>query len=146
MTAGSDEPAVDIRPAIPADAEAVLASWRDAEAAPSVSDDVASIRRLIDHDPDALLVAVADGRIVGTVMSTWDGWRGGIYRLAVAPDHRRRGLGRQLVEAAEDRLRRLDAPKISALVLQEHDHATAFWRAIGYEHDDRVARWTRMLV
>jgi ribosomal protein S18 acetylase RimI-like enzyme len=145
VKAASEEPAMDIRPATPADAETVLASWHDADAAPSVSDDVASIRRLIDHDPDALLVAETDGRIVGTVMSTWDGWRGGIYRLAVAPDHRRRGLGRQLVDAAEDRLRRVGAPKISALVLHEHDHAVGFWRAIGYERDDRIARWTRTL-
>jgi ribosomal protein S18 acetylase RimI-like enzyme len=145
VTADPGAPVIDIRPAMPPDAEAVLASWREAEAAPSASDDVTSIRRLIDHDPGALLVATSDGRIVGTVIATWDGWRGGIYRLAVAPDHRRRGLGRRLVAAAEERFRRVGAPKISALVLHEHDHAVGFWRAIGYEHDDRIARWTRTL-
>ena len=137
---------IEIRPARQREAQAVLAAWRDAGAAPSVSDDVASITRLIEHDPLALLVAEADGRIVGTVIATWDGWRGGIYRLAVAPEHRRLGIGRMLVEAAEARLSALGAPKISALVLHEHDHAMGFWRAIGYEHDDRIARWTRTLV
>jgi ribosomal protein S18 acetylase RimI-like enzyme len=146
VTAAVGGIAVDIRPARTVDAEAVLRSWEEADAAPSVSDDVASVRRLIDHDPEALLVAELDGRIVGTVMATWDGWRGGIYRLAVAREHRRRGLGRQLVAAAEERFRRVGAPKISALVLHEHDHAVGFWRAIGYEHDDRIARWTRTLL
>ena len=121
----------------------MLALWAQAAAEPSISDDVESIERLLDHDPGALLLAVEGGRIVGTVIASWDGWRGGIYRLAVVPDRRRGGIATLLVGAAEERLRSLGAPKIAAIVLQGHDRAVSFWQAIGYEHDDRVARWTR---
>lgn len=134
-----------IRAALPDEAEALLALWREADAAPSVSDDVESIRRLIARDPDALLVAEEDGRLVASLIVGWDGWRAGLYRLAVAPAHRRRGVASALVEAAEDRLRVLGARKVAANVIAEHDHAVGFWAAGGYEHEERVGRWTKRL-
>jgi ribosomal protein S18 acetylase RimI-like enzyme len=134
-----------IREARAGEADAVLEAWTRAGAEPSISDDVGSIERLIAHDPGALLVAEAEGRIVGTVIATWDGWRGGIYRLAVTPEWRRARVATRLVDAAEERVRALGAPKVAALVLDAHDHAVAFWRARGYEPDDRLTRWVRTL-
>lgn len=32
-------------------------------------------------DQDALLVAARDGRIIGTLIAGWDGWRGSIARF-----------------------------------------------------------------
>jgi ribosomal protein S18 acetylase RimI-like enzyme len=135
---------VEIRPARSEDAEAMIEAWALAFAAPSVSDDVESIERLIARDPGAALLAVVDERVIGTVIATWDGWRGGLWRLAVLPEWRRRGVGTRLVAVAQERLAALGAPKIGALVLREHAHATGFWRAVGYELDERVERWTRI--
>lgn len=87
----------------------------------------------------------AGGRIVGNVIATWDGWRGGIWRVAVVPQWRRKGVGTRLVAAAEERLEGLGAPRVAALVLREHDHALGFWRALGYEPDERVDRWVNSL-
>jgi len=72
----------------------VLAVWRAAEVVPSVSDDAGSLRRLLDTSDDALLIAEVDGRVVGTLIAAWDGWRGNLYRLAVLPSWRRRGIAR----------------------------------------------------
>jgi hypothetical protein len=74
-----------IRTARPDEAEALLDLWREADAAPSVSDDVDSIRRLIARDPEAPLVADQDGVVVGSLIVGWDGWRAALYRLAVSP-------------------------------------------------------------
>jgi hypothetical protein len=67
------------------DAGAVLLLWAEADAEPTRTDDVASLQRLIVHDPAALIVAEEDGRLVGSVIAGWDGWRGSVYRLVVAP-------------------------------------------------------------
>src|SRR2546430_9986278 len=55
----------------------------------------------LERVPDLFLVAESGGRVVGSVVGGWDNWRGHVYRLAVHPAFRRRGLGREL--AAEDR-------------------------------------------
>jgi ribosomal protein S18 acetylase RimI-like enzyme len=166
------DPGVVVRPARPSEIPAILALWREADAVPSVSDDPASLHRLLATSEDALLVAEATspdpdhpdlgipdpghphpdpgdpragGRLVGTIVAGWDGWRGNLYRLAVLPSARRRGIALRLVAEAERRLTEKGAVRLSALVMSEHDPAVALWRAAGYTHDPRVGRFVRSL-
>lgn len=128
------------------EAEALLALWRLADALPSVSDDVESIERLVDRQPEGLLVAEADdGTLVGSLIATFDGWRASMYRLAVHPDRRRAGLAADLVAEGERRLRAQGARRVQAIVYEEHEHAVGFWRAAAYRRHDAVARYTRDL-
>jgi ribosomal protein S18 acetylase RimI-like enzyme len=123
---------VVLRPATATDVDAVLALWRDADAEPSHTDDVAGLRSLLERDAGALVIAEDDGRVVGSVIAAWDGWRGSVYRLAVRSSHRRQGLGRQLVAAAEERLQHLGARRLQAIVVESDAQATAFWRRSGW--------------
>ncbi len=127
------------------DVEDVLAFWRRATSVESSTDDPPALNTLLERDPGALLVAELDGRVVGTVIVGWDGWRAGLYRLAVDPSLRRCGIGQTLVREAERRLRELGARRLAAVVIGEHDHAVGFWRAMGYELDARVHRFVRDL-
>jgi ribosomal protein S18 acetylase RimI-like enzyme len=127
-----------IRPARSEDIEEVLALWSDAEAEPTHTDDAASLQLLLRHDPGSLLVAELDGRLVGTVISGWDGWRGSIYRLAVHPRHRRQGLARQLLSEAESRLTKLGAKPMQAIVVASDQRAAGFWTTSGW--DEQVDR------
>jgi ribosomal protein S18 acetylase RimI-like enzyme len=136
---------IRIRPAREDEAPAILDLWGAGQTTASSTDDVAAIRHLVRHDPDALLVAESDGRLVGTLIVGWDGWRGGMYRLVVVPDMRRTGIGTQLVRAAEARLRELGSRRVAAVVMREHPHANAFWQAMGYRLDGRVHRYVRDL-
>ena len=129
---------IEIRAAAPSDAAAVLSLWVEAETHATTTDDTESVARLISHDPGALLVAEADAMLVGSVIAGWDGWRGSIYRLAVRPSHRRDGLGRALVTAAERRLAGLGSPRLQANVVTDDDQAMAFWRASGWEEHHRT--------
>jgi ribosomal protein S18 acetylase RimI-like enzyme len=132
-----------IRPARAEDADAILEVWRRAGSRPSVSDTPEALARLLARDADSLLVAEADGEIVGTLIAAWDGWRGNMYRLAVVPEQQRRGLARALVDEGERRLRAKGAPRFSAVVLRAKDGAESFWRASGYERQDDVGRWVK---
>lgn len=76
--------------------------------------------------------------IGGAVMAGYDGVRGWIYHLAVAPELRRRGLGSQLVRAAEERLRALGCPKVNLQVRTSNREVVAFYRRLGYQVEERV--------
>jgi len=132
---------VVIRPARRTELWSVLELWAAADAVPSVTDDVDGLENLLATDPGALLVATVDDQIVGTLVAAWDGWRGNMYRLAVAPEHRRRGIARALVDAGATHLRGRGARRVSALVVGAHDEAVRFWAAAGYEHDRRIDRY-----
>ncbi len=132
-----------IRPAEPADVASVLRLWSRAGAEPSHTDDAASLTALIRHDPGALTV-VEDGRsIVGTVIAGWDGWRGSIYRLVVAPSHRRLGLGSRLVRQAEERLSAEGALRLQAIVVETEPQAVGFWQASGWEQQSHRFRFVK---
>ena len=132
-----------LRPATVADAVAILAFWREAEAEPSHTDDVTSLSVLIRHDPAAMILAESDGRIVGSVVAGWDGWRGSIYRLAVAPAYRRRGVARQLLSAAEARFAAVGVARLQAIVVESDERATGFWRRSGWEEQVERLRFVK---
>ena len=86
------------------DAEVVLELWRQADATPGVTDTADELRRVMGESCADVLVAEVDGRLIGSIIGTFDGWRGNLYRMAVHPDYRRRGIGRSLVAEVERRL------------------------------------------
>ena len=133
-----------VRSAAAADVAAVLELWSRARSAgASLRDDEEVVARLLDAGPGSLLVAEREGELVGTVIAAWDGWRGNMYRLAVAPQHRREGVGLRLVHEGERRLRELGARRISALAWREDAPAYSLWKAAGYDDDAGVARFVR---
>ena len=140
--------AVAIRPAVRDEIGAVLDVWRRAEAIPGETDTAADLGHLLRHDDEALLLAIADGQIVGTAIVTWDGWRAGLWRLAVLPEWRRRGVARALVAEAERRLRAKGARRMSVLAERNDPRAMAFWEArtdMGYQRDPGARRYVKML-
>jgi ribosomal protein S18 acetylase RimI-like enzyme len=137
--------ALSIRDAQLKDVEAILELWRQAEATPGVTDTAEDLRRAITDSPAHVLVAEVDGRLVGSVIGTFDGWRGNIYRLAVHPDCRRRGVARALLAEVEKRLSVQGVKRITALVEKAHPQAMGFWEAVGYRVDERIVRRVRNL-
>lgn len=128
------------------DVPALLALWEVAaenEARPT--DSAEKIALLLARDPEACTVAQQDGRIVGSLISGWDGWRAHLYRLAVHPDVRRQGVGRLLLEHAEERFRALGATRADAMVLEGNDLGQTIWRSAGYAPQEEWRRWVKPL-
>jgi ribosomal protein S18 acetylase RimI-like enzyme len=94
--------------------------------------------------PELLLVGELAGAIVGAVIAGFDGVRGWIYHLAVAPEHRRRGFATALVRAAEQGLRDLGCPKVNLQVRATNQEVVAFYRSVGYQVEERVSMGRRL--
>ena len=136
--------AVVIRPCRPDEGPALLDLWHHADASPSPTDTPEQVDQVIQDPAASVLVAVDNDLLVGSIIGGWDGWRGNIYRLAVLPSYRRRGIARALVAAAEERLAARGARRVSALVEHDHPWAVGFWDSL-YEPDPRMIRYVRKL-
>ena len=132
---GVHDRAVTFRTGTATDTASVLDLWVRARAHPTSTDDASSLAALAARDPDALLIAEIDGHVVGTLIATWDGWRGNMYRLAVAPSFRRRGIAARLVGHGERRLLELGCRRVQALVVDTDTRADAFWTGVDYIPD-----------
>jgi ribosomal protein S18 acetylase RimI-like enzyme len=135
-----------IRPCRSEECAAVLALWKAADADPTVTDSLGELERVVRENGELFLVAERGGQIVGTVIAGWDGWRGHLYRIAVLPGARRRGVGRALVREAVHRLAARGARRIWCLAIREERQALAFWDALrseGFVQDTRMVRYAR---
>ena len=91
----------------------------------------------------AVLVGRDGGAIVATAMLGHDGHRGWVYYVAVDPDHRGKGYGRAIMNAAENWLREAGIAKLQLMVRRENVKAGAFYQSIGYVESQAVvfAKW-----
>ena len=135
--------ALSIRECGGEEAQSLLDLWRRAEATVTYTDTIEDIQRVIGDRAAIVLVAEADDRLVGSVIGTFDGWRGNLYRLAVHTGYRRQGIARKLVSEVEKRLVKRGVKRITALVEKDHPRATGFWDARGYEVDPNMVRYFR---
>jgi ribosomal protein S18 acetylase RimI-like enzyme len=127
------------------DVRRVLALWREAESVPSATDSEQALGRLLDQDPNSLLLAEAADEIVGSLIVGWDGWRASFYRLAVHPSWRRRGIATGLVRTGEARLEKLGAIRLTAIVATEEVAAMSLWHSMGYTRQGDRSRFVRVL-
>jgi ribosomal protein S18 acetylase RimI-like enzyme len=97
------------------------------------------IRRKLTVQPELLLVGELAGAVVAAVVAGFDGFRGWINHLAVAPEHRRKGFGRALVSEAETRLRSLGCPKVNLQVRPSNAGVADFYRRLGYQVEERIS-------
>ena len=129
----------------PADERAVIDLWRECGLVVPQNDPRRDIERKVRVQAELFLVGVVAGSIVATCMAGYEGHRGWINYLAVAPAHRRRGYGRLMVEGAAARLHALGCPKINLQVRQTNAAVIAFYRAIGFAVDDVVSLGKRLV-
>ncbi len=124
--------------ATPEDCTALVALWQACDLTRPWNNPIADFDLAMAGATSTILLMRSSGDVIGSVMVGFDGHRGWVYYLAVHPDHQRRGIGKQLMAAAENWLKLHKAPKIQLMVRIDNDLARGFYAAIGYDVQDVV--------
>ena len=96
------------------------------------------INMKIKHNDNLFFVAEQDNKIIGTIISGYDGHRGWIYSLAVHPKFRRIGIGTSLVNKALGELEKLGCLKVNLQINNDND-VIGFYKKNGFLIEDRVS-------
>jgi ribosomal protein S18 acetylase RimI-like enzyme len=132
--------AFTVRPFQDQDEAAVVALWQAAfPYGPARNDPLAIIAHKRRVQPELFLVGEVGGAVVATLLAGYDGHRGWVYHVAVVPAVRRRGYGRVMMAAAEERLRALGCPKLNLQIDRANAAVVAFYESLGYTVEDRVS-------
>jgi len=126
------------------DKEKVVDIWKQCDLVVPWNHAETDINIKKDFQPDLFLVGEIDNLIVATVMAGFEGHRGWINYLAVLPDFQKQGVGREIMQEAERRLRELDCPKINLQVRSSNKDIIAFYESIGFTQDDVISLGKRL--
>ena len=145
MTIGEAAETVRIEPYRDAHFSGVDSLWKEAfPEDPPRNHAAVAIPEKLAVQPDLLLVAIDRDDVVGTAMAGYDGHRGWLYSVAVRRSHQRRGIGALLVGEAEARLTALGCRKVNLQVRSTNEAVVAFYRALGFEVEERISLGKRL--
>jgi ribosomal protein S18 acetylase RimI-like enzyme len=136
---------MQVRPFDRDDEPAVVALWEACGLTRPWNDPHKDIARKLAVQPELFLVGMVDGAVMASVMAGYEGHRGWMNYLAVAPRFRGRGLGRMLVQQVEQLLLERGCPKVNLQVRASNPEAVAFYRRLGYAQDESISLGKRLI-
>ena len=98
----------------------------------SIDDSRVGVERFLKRNPTTSVVAIEDGKVVGSILCGHDGRRGCLYHVCVHRDYRMRGIGKAMVVFAMNALKEEQISKVSLIAFTENDIGNAFWNRIGW--------------
>ena len=119
-----------------ADTAGVVALWQECGLTRPWNDPVKDIRRKQTDKNGAFWVVCRGDEVIASVMIGYDGHRGTINYLAIAPAFQRSGLGAELMRRAEAFLIEIGCPKVNFCVRKDNLSVLAFYDRLGYAADD----------
>jgi ribosomal protein S18 acetylase RimI-like enzyme len=133
-----------VRPYIIDDREAVIALWQECGLVRPWNNPELDIIRKLKVQPELFLVGFSGDKLVATAMAGYDGHRGWVSYLAVAPSYQNKSIGRQIMEAVERKLLAMGCPKINLQIRSDNKDIVKFYEAIGYKIEDRISMGKRI--
>ena len=127
------------------DQTAVIALWESCGLVVPHNNPVRDIQRKLEVGRELFLVGLREEVVVAAAMGGYEGHRGWVNYLAVAPALRGAGLGRQMMQELERRLLSLGCPKLNLTVRDSNRDAIAFYRALGYQVDPVTSLGRRLI-
>lgn len=93
---------------------------------------------LLKHNKNLAWALEHKTEIIGTVIGGFDGRTAIIYRLAVHPQFRKKGLGKRLMQKLHTEFVKQNINRISAHVHESNKEVVGFYKTLGYEIDQLI--------
>lgn len=119
--------------------DSIIGLWQTAGLPykPKGRDGKQDMRKEFERNPDLMLGAFEGDELIGVIIGTDDGRKGWINRLAVSPQHRQRGVAKELINALEKALKKRGRKIICTLVEDWNETSLNLFKKVGYiKHDD----------
>lgn len=129
----------------PSDEDAVVRLWQECGLTRPWNDPRKDIERKLSEQPELFLVGKVAGDVIATAMAGFDGHRGSVYYLAVAPEFQHRSCGRRLMDEVERRLVARGCPKVNLLVRTVNRDVMDFYRRLGYAQNEVLSLGKRLV-
>ena len=125
---------MEIRSMTIEDYDGVYALWMSIKgfAIRSLDDSREGVERFLKRNPGNSVVAIEDGKIVGSILCGHDGRRGCLYHVCVNEAYRMRGIGKSMVVYCMKALEKEKISKVSLIAFTVNDVGNAFWKQIGW--------------
>jgi ribosomal protein S18 acetylase RimI-like enzyme len=127
------------------DQESLVALWTECKLNRPWNDPMKDIAFAMLNENSTVLVGKAENKIIAAAMVGHDGHRGVLYYVAIHPDYQKQGLGKALMQAAEDWLKLKGIWKVNILVRDDNLGAVGFYKALGFEENAVVSLGKRLL-
>ena len=98
----------------------------------SIDDSKEGVERFLKRNPTTSVVAIEDGKVVGSILCGHDGRRGCFYHVCVHADYRMKGIGKAMVDKAMEPLKEEQINNLSLIAFTQNDIGNAFWKEIGW--------------
>ncbi|MBP3450716.1 MAG: GNAT family N-acetyltransferase [Spirochaetaceae bacterium] len=125
---------MQIRTMTIADYEKVYALWMSCKnmGFNDIDDSKEGIARFLERNPNTSFVAIENDELLGIILGGHDGRRGYIYHMSVAENHRKKGIGSNLVEKCLESFKNEKISKVALLVFKYNENGNAFWEKQGF--------------
>ena len=98
----------------------------------SLDDSFEGIKKFLNRNPNTNFVAQEGDKVIGVLLCGHDGRRAYIYHVAVNTDYRSKGIGRALVNAVLEALRKEEITKVALVAFATNASGNKFWEAVGF--------------
>jgi ribosomal protein S18 acetylase RimI-like enzyme len=135
---------MNIRSYRPEDEKAVIQLWKACGLIVPHNNPVRDIQRKLKVNPEWFLVGTKGEQVIASCMAGYEGHRGWINYLSVAPLEQGRGHATEIMAAAEQLLREAGCPKINLQIRADNDQAITFYQRLGFIKDNVISMGKRL--
>jgi ribosomal protein S18 acetylase RimI-like enzyme len=136
---------LNIRPFKTSDTEAVVSLWQACGLIRSWNNPHLDIARKLAVNPEWFVVGEIERELIASAMFGYEGHRGWVNYLAVAPDYQRCGYAKKLMRFGEEILLNVGCPKLNLQVRDTNEQALGFYEALGYKVDASISLGKRLI-